>query len=43
MYLQVDIILAILLILLGSQIAYAVDEVFGLTPRLATWLERMLG
>jgi hypothetical protein len=37
-----DLILATLLILLGAMATYTLDEVFGFTPRLATWLENLL-
>lgn len=33
-----DLVLACLLILLGAMIAYAIDEVFEVTPRLGSWL-----
>jgi hypothetical protein len=40
---QLDLILACLLISLGAMIAYAADEQLGVTPRLAAWLGRVLG
>jgi hypothetical protein len=35
---QIDIVLACLLISLGALIAYVLDEQTGFTPRLARWL-----
>jgi hypothetical protein len=40
---QLDLFLACLLITIGAMVAYAADEQFGLTPRLAAWLGRVLG
>jgi hypothetical protein len=40
---HVDLFLAALLISLGAMIAYALDEQFALTPRVAEWLGRVLG
>jgi hypothetical protein len=40
---QLDIILAFLLIGIGALISYIADEQFGLTPRLAAWIGRVLG
>ena len=37
---HIDLVLATLLILLGAQVAYIADEIVGLSPRVATWLER---
>jgi hypothetical protein len=39
---QLDLVLVTLLILLGAMATYALDEIFGFTPRLATWLESLL-
>ncbi len=40
---QLDIVLACLLISIGALIAYIADEQLGLTPRLAAWFGRMMG
>jgi hypothetical protein len=40
---QLDLVLACLLISLGAMIAYLADEQFAFTPRLAAWLGRMMG
>ena len=37
-----DLLFAVLLILLGAMIAYALDEQFLLTPRLSAWLGRVM-
>ena len=37
---QIDLLLACLLILLGAMIGYALDEAFQLSPRLGAWLNR---
>ena len=37
---QMDLILACLLIALGAMIAYAADERFSFTTRLSAWIER---
>ena len=39
---QVDFVLACLLIVLGTMILYVVDERTGWTPRLAAWLTRVI-
>jgi hypothetical protein len=38
---QLDLFMSCLLIVLGAMIAYAADEQFGFTPRLASWLGRV--
>jgi hypothetical protein len=40
---QLDLFLACLLICIGAMIAYIADERLMLTPRLAAWLDRVLG
>jgi hypothetical protein len=40
---QLDLFLACLLICIGAMIAYVADEQLVVTPRLAAWLERVLG
>jgi hypothetical protein len=37
-----DLILACMAILLGAMCAYFLDEVFAFTPRVRTWLVRIL-
>ena len=37
-----DPILGTLLLLLGAQISYLLDEIFVVTPRVYAWLERFL-
>ncbi|HET8549841.1 MAG TPA: hypothetical protein VFL57_17650 [Bryobacteraceae bacterium] len=39
---QPDLVLGTLLILLGAMATYTIDEVFGFTPRLASWLQNLL-
>lgn len=39
---QVDLVLACILISLGAMIFYVADERLGLTPRLAAWLARVI-
>ncbi|HUS08700.1 MAG TPA: hypothetical protein VMZ52_20515 [Bryobacteraceae bacterium] len=41
--LDMDPVLATLLVLLGATIFYLLDEVFRLTPRLSDWLEKVFG
>jgi hypothetical protein len=36
---QTDLFLTTLLIVLGAMIAYALDERYAFTPRLAAWLD----
>jgi hypothetical protein len=38
-----DLPLASLLILLGAMITYVLDEQYGVTPRIAAWLQRLTG
>ena len=38
---EIDLVLASLLILLGAQVSYVADEIFSFTPRLATWLGQL--
>jgi hypothetical protein len=38
---EIDVVLACLLVLLGALCAYIFDEMTGLTPRLAIWLDRV--
>jgi hypothetical protein len=38
---QMDFVLAVLMVLLGTMIAYVVDEVFGFTERMRAWFERL--
>jgi hypothetical protein len=40
---EMDLVLACLLILLGAMIAYAADERYGFTSRLSSWISRALG
>lgn len=40
---QMDLVLACLLICLGAMIAYLADEKYALTPRLEAWIGRVLG
>jgi hypothetical protein len=40
---HLDLFLACLLICIGAMIAYAADEQLRVTPRLAAWLDRVLG
>jgi hypothetical protein len=40
---EVDLILASLLILLGSMLAYVLDEHFGFTARVSDWISKSLG
>ena len=40
---QMDLILACLLISLGAMIAYVADEKLAFTPRLEAWIGRVLG
>jgi len=40
---EIDVVLACLLILLGAMIAYALDERYGFTARLSSWISRALG
>lgn len=44
-YQQMDIdpVLGTLLLLLGAQISYVLDEILALTPRVSSWLDRFLG
>jgi hypothetical protein len=37
---EIDVVLASLAILLGAQLSYVADEIFSITPRLATWFGR---
>ena len=37
---EMDLVLACLLILLGAMIAYTADEQYGLTSRLSDWINR---
>jgi hypothetical protein len=37
---EMDLVLACLLILLGAMTAYAVDERLGLTARMSAWITR---
>lgn len=39
---QLDPVLACLLIVIGAMVAYAIDERVQFTPRLAAWLGRFL-
>ena len=39
---QIDLLLACLLILLGAMIGYALDETFQLSPRVGAWINRMM-
>jgi hypothetical protein len=39
---QMDLMLACLLIAIGAMIAYAADECFSFTERLSAWIERVL-
>ena len=38
---QIDLLLACLLILLGAMIGYALDEAFQLSLRVGSWLDRI--
>jgi hypothetical protein len=40
---ELDLILACLLILLGAMIAYTADEHLGFTSRLSEWISRAMG
>jgi hypothetical protein len=40
---HLDLVLACLLICIGAMIAYIADEEWLVTPRLAAWLERVMG
>lgn len=40
---QLDLFLACLLICIGAMIAYVADERLAVTPRLAAWLDRVMG
>ena len=40
---EVDLILASLLVLLGAKISYILDEIFEFTPWLSAVLSRLLG
>jgi hypothetical protein len=40
---DLDPVLGTLLLLLGAQISYVLDEIFVVTPRISSWLERLLG
>jgi hypothetical protein len=40
---HLDLFLACLLICIGAMIAYLADERLMLTPRIAAWLDRVLG
>jgi hypothetical protein len=40
---QMDLFLACLMIGIGAMVAYVVDEQLAFTPRLAAWLDRVLG
>lgn len=40
---EMDLVLACLLILLGAMIAYTVDEHYALTSRLSAWISRAIG
>jgi hypothetical protein len=40
---EMDLVLACLLILLGAMIAYSVDEHFGFARRLSDWISRAMG
>ena len=40
---QLDLFLACVLICIGAMIAYIADERLVVTPRLAAWLDRVLG
>ena len=37
---EMDLVLACLLILLGAMIAYTADERYGFTSRLSNWISR---
>jgi hypothetical protein len=39
---QLDLLLACLLIVLGAMIAYAADEYLFFTKRLSAWIDRVL-
>jgi hypothetical protein len=39
---EIDVLLGTLLILLGAQISYVLDEVFGFTPRISAWFDENL-
>jgi hypothetical protein len=40
---EMDLVLACLLILLGAMIAYTADEQYGFTSRLSAWIGRAFG
>jgi hypothetical protein len=40
---QMDLVLACLLICVGAMLAYIADERFGITPKLEAWIGRVLG
>jgi hypothetical protein len=40
---EMDLVLACLLILLGAMIAYMADERFGFARRLSDWINREMG
>lgn len=40
---QMDLVLAGLLICLGAMLAYLADEQFAFTPKLEAWIGRVLG
>lgn len=40
---QLDLFLACVLICIGAMIAYVADEQLSVTPRLAAWLDRVMG
>lgn len=40
---ELDIVLALLLVVLGALVTYTLDEIFAFTPRLSNWIGRLLG
>lgn len=40
---EMDLVLACLLILLGAMVAYTADERLGFTRRLSDWISRAMG
>ena len=38
---ETDPVLSALLILLGAQMSYLLDEIFAVTPRVHAWLDRL--
>jgi hypothetical protein len=41
--LETDPVLASLLVLLGAAIYYLIDELFHVTPRLTSWIDKVFG